>query len=176
VVDMTTVLVTYASKHGSTEGIAERIAQTLVRRGYEAESGPIEAVRDVARYDAIVLGSAVYMGSWMKGATAFARREFEVLSDRPVWLFSSGPLGDRDPDADDEPKDVIELAQAIGPRDHRVFFGALVHDRMGLAERLVMKAVHAPEGDFRDWEAIEAWAESIADALDEEDRGRVAAG
>lgn len=160
-----TVLVTYATKHGSTRGIAEAIATTLVDRGIPTEALAVDAVADVGLYDAVVLGSAVYMGRWLKEATEFARRHREQLTARPLWLFSSGPLGTEIVDAEEQPKELAELRQTLGPRDHRLFFGALTRDALGFGERMVVKAVKAPEGDFRDWDEIRAWAATIADEL-----------
>ena len=156
------VLIVYASKHGSTQGIAEHIAEKLRQLGKEAVARPVDAVSDPGSYEAIVIGSAIYYGSWMKEATEWVRRSRAVLAERPVWLFSSGPLGTEVKDAEEQPKEIAELQQAIRPRDQRIFFGALDHSRLSFAERLMAKAVRASEGDFRDWEAIEAWAASIA--------------
>jgi menaquinone-dependent protoporphyrinogen oxidase len=160
-----TVLVTYASKHGSTQGIAERIAEKLRQLGKEAEAQPLDAVEDPGSYEALVIGSAIYYGSWMKEATEWVHRNQAVLAQRPVWLFSVGPLGTEVKDAEQQPKEMAEFQQAIRPREQRVFFGVLDHHRLSFAERMVVKAVRAPEGDFRDWEAIEVWAESIAREL-----------
>jgi len=157
-----TVLVAYASKHGSTQGIAERIAEKLRQLGKEAEVRPVDAVEDPGSYEAFVIGSAVYYGSWLKEATEWVHRNQAILAQRPVWLFSSGPLGTEVKDAEQQPKEMAEFQQAIRPRDERIFFGALDHNRLSFAERMVLKAVRAPEGDFRDWQAIDAWAESIA--------------
>ncbi len=157
-----TVLVAYASKHGSTQGIAERIAEMLRQMGKEVEARPVEAVENTGSYEAFVIGSAVYYGSWLKEATEWVHRNQAVLAQRPVWLFSSGPLGTEVKDAEPQPKEMAEFQQAIRPRDERIFFGALDHNRLSFAERMVLKAVRAPEGDFRDWQAIDAWAESIA--------------
>ena len=156
------VLIAYASKHGSTQGIAECIAEQLRQLGKQAVARPVDAVSDPGSYEAIVIGSAIYYGSWMKEATEWVRRSRAVLAERPVWLFSSGPLGTEVKDAEEQPKEIAELQQAIRPRDQRIFFGALDHSRLSFAERLMAKAVRASEGDFRDWEAIEAWAASIA--------------
>jgi menaquinone-dependent protoporphyrinogen oxidase len=82
-----------------------------------------------------------------------------------VWLFSSGPLGTEVKDAEPQPKEIAEFRETIGPRDQRIFFGALEHSRLSFAERMMVKAVRAPEGDFRDWQVIEAWAASIAQDL-----------
>lgn len=170
------ILVAYASKYGATQGIAERLAEKLSAAGQEAEARLVKAVGDPAGYDAYVIGSAAYMGSWLKEATEFVRQNRSILADRPVWLFSSGPLGTEPLDAQGRdlretavPKEIAELRETVNPRDHRVFFGALDRGKFGLAHRLVamMPASRTllPEGDFRDWKDIEAWAESIAHEL-----------
>jgi menaquinone-dependent protoporphyrinogen oxidase len=124
-------------------------------------------------YDAVVLGSGVYLGRWMKGAAEFAERNREALVARPVWLFSSGPLTLKDGVTVDHPDvvptDIAALRESIHPRDHRVFFGALDPKKLGFAQRGLRKLPAAravlPEGDFRDWQNIEAWADGIAAAL-----------
>ncbi|HKN81421.1 MAG TPA: flavodoxin domain-containing protein [Actinomycetota bacterium] len=160
-----TVLVTYATKHGSTREIAEAIATTLVDRGIPTEVLSVGAVAEVGRYDAVVLGSALYVGRWLKEATEFARRHRDPLNERPLWLFSSGPLGTQVVDAEEQPRELAELRETLEPRDHRLFYGALTRDALGFGERMVVKAVKAPEGDFRDWDEIRAWAATIADEL-----------
>ena len=156
-----TVLVAYASKHGSTQGIAEQLRQL----GKEAEARPVEEVTDPGSYEAFVIGSAVYYGSWLKEATEWVHHHQAVLAGHPVWLFSVGPLGTEVQDAEQQPKEMTEFQQAIRPREQRIFFGALDHSHLSFAERVMVKAVRAPEGDFRDWEAIDAWSASIARAL-----------
>ncbi len=167
------ILVAYASKHGATRGIAEHIAETLQAAGHTADARPVRAAGDPAGYDAIVIGSAAYFGRWLKEATAFVRSNHVTLAGRPVWLFSSGPLGTEATDAKGqdlrvaaEPKEIAEFRESIHPRDHRVFFGALNPRTLDLCDRLI-RALPAgrkllPEGDFRDWQEIEAWAEAIA--------------
>ena len=166
------ILVAYASMHGATEGIAERIAARLKAAGCQVEVQPVQTAGDLAVYDAFVIGSALYMFHWMKAASKFVRRNRVILASRPVWLFSSGPVGTetedkegRDLRAVSGPKELPELMQALNPRDHRVFFGAVDHTKLGkgLVER--MSAKWLPEGDFRDWQEIDAWAAAIADEL-----------
>lgn len=157
-----TVLVAYASKHGSTQGIAERIAEKLRQLGIQAEARPLDEVSDPGSYEAFVIGSAIYYGSWLKEATEWVHRNQAVLAGHPVWLFSVGPLGTEVQDAEQQPKEMTEFQQAIRPREQRIFFGALDHSHLSFAERVMVKAVRAPEGDFRDWEAIDAWAARIA--------------
>lgn len=157
-----TILVAYASKHGATQGIAERIAEKLRQLGKEAEARPVDAVENAGSYDAFVIGSAVYYGSWLKEATEWVHRNQTILAGRPVWLFSCGPLGTEVKDAEQQPKEIAEFRQAIRPHDQRIFYGALDHSNLSFAERMMAKAVRAPEGDFREWETIESWAASIA--------------
>lgn len=159
------VLVAYASKHGSTREIAERIAEKLRQLGKPAEARAVEEAAEVGSYDAFVIGSAVYYGSWLKEATEWVHRHQAVLAGRPVWLFSVGPLGTEVKDTEPQPKEMAQFQQAIHPRDQRIFFGALDHKSLSFPERMVVKAVRAPEGDFRDWQAIEAWAATIAQGL-----------
>jgi menaquinone-dependent protoporphyrinogen oxidase len=167
-------LVAYASKYGATKGIAERIAEVLRARGLDVETRAVKDVGDVTRYDAFVIGSAAYYFSWLKEATAFVRRNRAILASRPVWLFSSGPLGTTTTDAKGRdvrettvPNQIAEFSAAIAPRDHRVFFGALDRNKMGFLDRLIARAPIFPDadGDFRDWADIQCWAESIAREL-----------
>src|SRR5712691_4487962 len=138
-----TILVAYASKHGSTQGIAERIAEKLRQLEKEAEARPVDTVEDPGSYEALVIGSAVYYGSWLKEATEWVRRNQAVLAQRPVWLFSSGPLGTDIKDAEQQPKEMAEFRKAIATRDQRIFFGALDHNKLSFAERMMVKATSA---------------------------------
>lgn len=160
-----TVLVAYASKHGSTEGIARSIADRLNELGTGAEARSVEDVEDLDGVNAVVLGSAVYAGSWMKDAMTFVERHRDALARLPVYLFSSGPLGEEVKDEEEQPRQLDELREALSPRDHRIFFGALDRDKLGFGERMIVKAVKAPDGDFRDWDAIRDWADRIAPEL-----------
>ena len=173
-----TILVAYASRHGATAGIAERIAAGLRSTGLQTDVKPVTDVRDVSAYDAFVIGGAAYMYHWLKDATSFVKRHRATLAKRPVWLFSSGPLGTdlvdkegRDVLVTSQPKEFEELIALLHPRDERVFFGAWDPDAppVGLAERLMHVAPAGkdalPAGDFRDWPAIDAWAAEIAAEL-----------
>jgi menaquinone-dependent protoporphyrinogen oxidase len=178
------VLVAYASRHGATQGIAERIAETLRAAGLEAEAVRAAAVSSVAGYDAFDIGSAAYMFHWEKDASGFVRRHREEIAAKPAWLFSSGPLGTepldeqgRDQKVTAIPKEIPELIEAVNARDHHVFFGAYDSGQkpIGLAERFVNRMPAArdalPHGDFRDWPEIDAWAREIAGALGQPSAG-----
>jgi menaquinone-dependent protoporphyrinogen oxidase len=172
------ILVAYASRHGATRGIAERIAQTLKRPGLEVDCRTVDEVALVDDYDAFVIGSAAYMGGWLREAGQFIRHHVTTLAEHPVWLFSSGPIGTDKVDAKGRdvmqasvPREFSEFRALVHPRDERVFFGAYDPDAepVNLAERLGsvftrMPAIRAamPSGDFRDWQTIDAWAETIA--------------
>jgi menaquinone-dependent protoporphyrinogen oxidase len=163
------VLVVHASRHGGTVGIAQTIAARLVERGetvtiFDAEAADDLPRDELRRCDAVVLGSAIYAGHWVKPARRFTDRHLTLLQDRPVWLFSSGPLGDPPPPEDD-PVEVARIERMIHPRGHRIFPGALDTDALNFVERAAVRAVHAPAGDFRDVEAARAWADQIADEL-----------
>ena len=159
------IVVAYASKHGSTEGIARYIATHLADRGTPSEATPAADIVDLEQADAVVLGSAIYAGSWMKEATEFVDRHERALAQLPVWLFSSGPLGDQIADDEEQPRQLAAIRERVAPRDHRVFSGALDTAALGFGERMVVKAVKAPDGDFRDWDEIAAWAEEIAESV-----------
>jgi menaquinone-dependent protoporphyrinogen oxidase len=159
------VVVASASKHGSTEEIGRFIADRFRERGIEAEAAPVQEVSDLGGVEAVVLGSAVYLGSWMEEALEFVDRALSTLRSIPVWLFSVGPLGSEIQDEEEQPKQLGELREKLRPRDHRLFFGVLDRDKLGFGERMMVKAVKAPEGDFRDWDEIRAWADGIATDL-----------
>lgn len=159
------VLVAYASKHGSTRGIAEGIARRLGERGKDVELREVSQVDGLGDPEAVVLGSAVYMGSWLKGASAFVERLRDELAARPVWLFSSGPTGTEPTEVGPSEKQVQQLEEAIHPREHRVLSGAIDPAKLGFLEKRVVKAVKAPTGDYRDWGEIASYADAIADAL-----------
>lgn len=164
------VLVTAASRHGSTAEIADVLAAEIGgcpagrAAGVQATAVPITARPDPARYDAVVLGSAVYAGRWLPPAHDLAVHAVAALRQRPVWLFSSGPIG-QPPFPPDEPHDVATLSTLFTPRDCRVFPGRIDVDRLAFPERALVRAMRAPVGDFRDWPAVRAWAGEIAAAL-----------
>jgi menaquinone-dependent protoporphyrinogen oxidase len=157
-------LVTAASKHGATAEMAEWIADGLRQTGAEADARPPTEVASVAEYDAVVLGSAVYAGKWLHDATDLVERLGADLRERPVWLFSSGPIGDP-PKPETDPVDVASVVNDTNAREHRVFAGLLERSRLGFGERAVMMALRAPEGDFRPRPEIEAWAHALAGAF-----------
>jgi menaquinone-dependent protoporphyrinogen oxidase len=157
------VLVTAATRHGSTEEIAALIARVLRLRGIDTAELPAADVEDMSAYDAVVIGSAVYAGRWLAPATSLVTRFQQQLVDRPVWLFSSGPVGS--PLAPAKAMDLSELASVTGAIEHRLFAGKLDKSELGLLERAMVRIVGTPEGDYRDFGEVSHWAIAIADTL-----------
>jgi menaquinone-dependent protoporphyrinogen oxidase len=160
------VLVAYASKHGSTAEIAGKIGEALTQSGLDVDVKPVNKVKDLAPYQVVILGSAVYIGMWRKDAVRFVKANQSALADRKVWIFSSGPTGEGDPvellHGWRLPKKVEPIAEAIRPRDIAVFHGNVDVARLSGMEKMMIGKVEAPVGDFRDWGMINAWAEGVA--------------
>ena len=160
-----TVLVAVASRYGATREIAEAIGRRLAERGVRHEVLSVADVVDLDDYDAGVLGSAVYAGHWLNEARHFVDRHRPELRARPTWLFSSGPIGAPPRPSDDEAVRIDDILAATSPREHRVFAGRLDKTNLTFAERALVFAFRAAEGDFRDWTVVAEWADAIADAL-----------
>lgn len=127
------------------------------------------AVGRIEDYDAVVLGSAVYTGHWLEPARELVDRSGDSFGGRPVWLFSSGPVGDPSrklvQQMGADPVDVAAILKWTKARDHRVFAGKLERKHLAPAQKVALLAFRGLEGDFRDQAAINAWASGIADAL-----------
>ena len=162
------ILVTYATKHGATAEIAEKIGQVLLQAGLHTDVLPTDRVSDLTPYNAVVLGSAVYIGQWRKKAATFLKTNESMLAEKLVWLFSSGPTSEGEPmelmNGWCFPKTLQPIADRIRPRDIAIFHGDVKLKELNSIEKWMIKNVKAPIGDFRDWDAITSWAETIADA------------
>lgn len=159
------ILIAVASRHGGTHEIAASIGEELRRAGHTVLLQPIEASSTIASPDAAIIGSAVYMGDWLPEARQFVERSWLRLAGVPTWLFSSGLLSHSDPPSEGYPAQLDALLANTGAREHRVFAGRLDKQNLGIGERLITRVVNAPEGDFRDWGEIRAWAREIAATL-----------
>jgi menaquinone-dependent protoporphyrinogen oxidase len=160
------VLVTAASRHRGTLEIAEAIASGLSDRGIVSVAVPVERVTTLDGYRAVVLGSGVYAGRWLGEARHFAQVHASELCVMPVWLFSSGPLGPVDhPIPPGTPADVPVLMRLTRALRHRTFGGRIEMRSLHFAERAAARVIHAPEGDSRDWDAVDGFAGEIADEI-----------
>jgi menaquinone-dependent protoporphyrinogen oxidase len=170
------VLVAYATDHGSTRGVACRIADRLQQRGIDAEACTVADLLMVSRYEAVILGSAIHGGKWLPAARQFADRNAAQLRERPVWLFSVSTLGDEESmfpprvakrlrAMRKETPEVAEMRLLLDPREHRNFAGAIARSHWRATGRAFFRATGGRYGDHRNWAAIEAWADVIAAQL-----------
>lgn len=162
-----TALVAYASKRGSTAEIAETVAATLRRAGLEVDLKSAEEVQGLEPYGAVVLGSAVYMKRWRGDARHFLKQHRKALRQMPLWVFSSGPVGDPANDNPEwmEPPKLAEKVEEMGARGHVVFGGSLPLQPRGMMERAMVEGTPKQYRDRRDWSQIRSWAEQVASEL-----------
>jgi menaquinone-dependent protoporphyrinogen oxidase len=164
------VLVAYASDHGSTREIAERVAAGLRAGGHRVDLRDMARPGPAGRYEAAVLGSAIHDGSWLEQARGWMDRNLGDLTGRPVWLFSVGmsaalPRPMRKLAAGYEPREVAGYREVVRPVAHRLFSGVIRPEHLDRGGRVRFRALGCRYGDHRDWDAVEAWAAGIADRL-----------
>lgn len=162
---MARVLIAYASKRGSTAEIADAVARRIRDDGHIVDCRPADGVKNLGPYDAVVLGSAVYMKRWRGDAKHFLRKHSKELSALPFWVFSSGPVGDPASASDSswyEPPRVIERAEALGLKGHTVFGGCMPDDPKGPVERAMAEKIPPEFRDLRNWDEIRDWAHQVA--------------
>jgi menaquinone-dependent protoporphyrinogen oxidase len=156
------ILVAYASKHGSTREVAEAIAAKLRQEQLEVEIQPAAAVGDAARYEGVVLGGALYFGRWHADALRFLKRNRKALKAVPIAVFGMGPLTTADKDMDGAQRQLeraLARVPGIEPVSTAAFGGVVDPAKL----RFPFSAM--PASDARDWDAIDAWAESVAGAF-----------
>ncbi|MDH6514795.1 menaquinone-dependent protoporphyrinogen oxidase [Streptomyces sp. SAI-208] len=160
----TDVLVVYGTTNGSTAQIAETVAEVLNKEGLTASVRPAASVDDLSPYDAVVVGGALYAGHWHRDARRFLRRHRRALADRPLWLFSSGPLDASASERDIPPVPAVGRAMTrLGARGHVTFGGCLEEGAKGWVAGMILR--NGKGGDFRDFTAIEQWAAQVAQDL-----------
>ncbi len=164
------LLVTYSSKYGATQEIAVKIGEVIRQAGLQVDVTPVKGVRDLGGYQAVILGSAVYVGKWQKEAAEFMQKNEKSLASLAVWLFSSGPTGEGDPGELVEgwrlPAELQPVAERIRPRDITIFGGYINPDKVNFVEKMAIKnLVKKPFGDFRNWDGIEIWAKEVAESF-----------
>jgi menaquinone-dependent protoporphyrinogen oxidase len=161
---MPRVLVGYGTKMGGTVAIAEKIGEVLTGRGHEVTVTEASKARPADGFDAIVIGSGLYAGMWRGPAKRLVRSLGKKAPETPLWLFHSGPIGEEEAGKPQKfPGWLRDLEPTLNVRDKATFGGLLTEDSPGwIASSLRKKGL---AGDFRDMEAVAAWATSIADAL-----------
>lgn len=160
------ILVAYASRCGSTVGVAETIGQTLCDRGATVDVRLAKNITDMSPYRAVVVGSAIRKGKWLPEAVKFVKNHQEVLSQVPVAYFLVC-MKIRNPTEKNYNKVLAYLEPVhrkipqVQPVDIGLFAGALDYSCLSGLTRLIVKIKGEPEGDFRDWDAIRAWAAGL---------------
>ena len=157
------VLVSVASRHGATAEMGEVVAAVLREAGHTVDVTAPDDVERVMPYDAVVLGSAVYVGRLAASLRDLVVRQGAHLRLRPVWLFWSGPVGSHPTTS--VPDDVEAMVTATGAREAKCFIGALDKASLSMSERARVALVRAQDGDYRDLDAVRAWAMGVAEEL-----------
>jgi menaquinone-dependent protoporphyrinogen oxidase len=153
------ILVAYATKHGSTREVAESIAATLEEQDLDVEARPAADVDDVSRYDGVVVGGSLYLGRWHPDALGFLRREREALATRPVAVFAMGP---RTTEAKDVAGARAQLDGALAKLTGVDPFAVTVFGGVLDPGKLRFPLNRLPASDARDWGAIRGWAAGLA--------------
>jgi menaquinone-dependent protoporphyrinogen oxidase len=167
------VLLAYATRYGSTKEVAETIAATLREDGLTVELQPIQEVRSLEGYSAVVLGAPLYMGRWNKDADRFLSRYREALMQRPVAIFALGPVSTDEKEWQGA-RTLFDTEMAkypwLTPIALEMFGGKYDPSKLRLPDNLIAKLPasplhNAPASDARDWTAIRTWANNLATKL-----------
>lgn len=161
-----TTLIAFATHSGATRTLAEHIAATLTDIGHPATAVDVAEDPDPRAYDAAVIGSAVRVESFEKPFTQWVTRHAEALAARPVAVFScSGSASDPAKGGRQKATDAFLADAPFRPVAVRNFAGWVLMDRIPLHERVLLRSMRTPVGDFRDLDAVAAWAREIAPTL-----------
>ena len=164
---MNKILVTFATRAGSTYEVATRVAEVLRAGGATVEVKPVAAVHEVKDYDAVVVGSAIRMGHWLPEAVGFVKTNREALSRIPTAYFLvSGLLRNDTPETRHQVLAFLDPVRALHePVSIGLFAGKLDYSTMGGLDRSIAEAVSSAEGDWRNWKAIGEWAHNLQSVL-----------
>jgi menaquinone-dependent protoporphyrinogen oxidase len=161
------ILLAYASQYGSTQEVAETIAATLRKAGLEVDLKPMQDVKRLDNYAAVVLGAAIYNARWHPDAHHFLSMHTETLRQRPVAIFALGPLSTGDAAMRRSRRQLdkeLENYPWLKPVALEMFAGKLDPAKLGFFERLLTTA-----SDHRDWDAIRLWANALPTQLQQEE-------
>jgi menaquinone-dependent protoporphyrinogen oxidase len=161
--NMKKVLVTYASKYGSTGGVADAIGKELCTKDVAADTVLIKNAGNISSYQGVVIGSAIYMGNWMPEAVDFVKKNRNILRQVPVAYFLvcmtlSQPTEENRTKVLSYMDPLLKAVPEIKPIGIGTFAGALDYKNLSWLNKKILKSKGSPEGDFRDWNAIRAWA------------------
>jgi menaquinone-dependent protoporphyrinogen oxidase len=158
------ILVAYASRKGSTAGIAQAIGKELTIEGYTVDVSEMKSVTSLAGYNAVVIGAPVYTGKVTGDVVAFVSTNKDELSRVPVAGFVTGiaPVYPKTGDVKGFTDQLVTALSPVRPVAVTMFAGTLDAGKMNLVERSLTTLMKVPTGDFRDWDAIAAWAKTLA--------------
>ncbi len=164
---MSKILVTYATRAGSTVEVAQTIANTLGATGATVDVRPVKNVKDIKGYDAVVVGSAIRMGAWLPEAVQFVKNNQAALAGLPTAYFLvSGFLKDDTPEMRKTVGAYLDpVRQILEPKSIGLFAGKMDWSKLNFIDRTLAKAMGEKEGDWRNWETIKNWAESLTPVL-----------
>ena len=157
---MGSVLVAYATKTGCTQGIAEKIGETLKADGFQVDIVSVKDAPDPSGYDAVLVGSGARAGSWQGAAKKWVAKNADTLKNMPVAFFTACLTMESEPEKADEVRaytDKLLAETGIEPFEYGTFAGWFEPDEFGFVERKILEKMNAVPGDFRNWDAITAW-------------------
>lgn len=160
---MNKVLVAYATKAGSTGEVAEAIGQVLCEGGAAVDVKLVKEMSDVSGYSGVVVGSAIRMGRWLPEAVKFVEAHIAALATMPVAYFQvSGFLKKDTPENRQEAATYLgAVRMLVEPVSEGLFAGKMDYSKLSFFDRTIAKMVGSVEGDWRDWDAIRAWASDL---------------
>lgn len=162
------VLIAYATRSGSTQEVAERIAAMLRESGLTVDVQPVKQVQTLDGYRAVVVGSPLYMSAWLKEARHFLSRHRGTLTTMPVAVFALGPTEDKQKDwaeTREQFDKVLSQFPWLTPVAAELFGGRFDPARLTFPYNLIPALKRMPVNDIRDWDAIGAWANGLTDKL-----------
>jgi menaquinone-dependent protoporphyrinogen oxidase len=161
------ILVTYATKAGSTADVAERIAKNLSDQNLPVELLPVSKAGSLEQYTAVVVGSAVRAGNLLPEAKSFIDKHQAELANKHFSFFVVC-LTMKD-ETEENCKTVSAYLDPVRaklkPAREGFFAGRLNASRLGFVERMLMKAMKAPDGDYINGDAIDEWSRELGREL-----------
>lgn len=157
------VLVAYATKAGSTAEIAAQIGEIIAQKNQAVDVLPISKVKDLSKYSAVVLGSAIRIGSVLPEMKSFIEKNQAALGQKRFSMFIACLTLNEDTEEKRATASAYldPIRAMVKPASEGLFAGAIIPSKSSILDRLMIKAIKSPVGDFRDWDEINAWAASL---------------